>query len=770
MINNSFLRAKEELSIFLKKWWFQIILASIGFIFFLMGSVSGESFDDASIAQHGQFFYDMNINPLIYQVQGAYYTWISIGGYSIAIILQSFGYSNIITMQSAVKFPIILFALFSSFFIYSIAKNLNVPKNKAKIITLLFLTEPVLFYVAAIHGIPLVISMFFLISSIAFLQKGRNLASAVLYGVSCASYLYPIFAVPFLLRFIWKRNDLKASIGFTSILAISFLIGFVPSLMLYKLAGIALSYGSSATVVSSFFSSVPLPGYSFFDFLYLIPPNGLIHSSLLNISFILSMGLSSMLLAIIPRSSFFKFENLILFLTIQALLFIFFNPANAPQYLYAVSPLLLLCSVVLNNDILLAMLSFATLFDFLALITWNPTALLGLFFADTYPRLLSFSQTFPFNLYFFLSFIYGIIILAMIIYISYRIIFHLKLSLGNNEKEYQVKNREEELFYTKSSARIKYNFTTIVLVTVVVFFLVSPGFASLPNNFLQMNQINEQQVTPNLLNMEGSQIYIFAAPYLSIVDSKYYHLYNGTIDLKSYNPAIYNWFVTNASFPLNKSEALSETVEFPFEISNLSLMFDSSGKLSEPLYLSISGPHMHLDNIEVSSNVFKSASNNDYLYFNVSGDYNAGHYTFSITTPSNSTIQIIGSINNHENYTKKYTEYVANLTINKRIVNGSSLALLITGIPVFKIGGNVLSVIKKGNEYALNVRNTDISSPLIIHINGTFDYSMSLVLYLPSSRYINLWKDNPSDLVIGIFMLASTAWALIYLVRKVRQK
>lgn len=751
--------------IFIKKYWYQILIFSTALIYFLTGSLSGESFDDASVAQHGQFFYDMGINPLIYSVQGAYDTWIAIGGYSIAIFLQALGFSNIITMQTAVKFPFIIFSFFTTFFMYKLARGLNVPDNEAKIVSLVFLTEPVLYYVAAIHGIPLVISMFFLISSIAFLQNGKNSISAVLYGMACSTYLYPIFAIPFLFRFVWNRNGLKSAASFTSLVVVFFLIGILPSLLLYKLSGIPLSTGSSAVVVTSFFSPNFLPLYSFFDFLYLIPSNGFIYSSLLNILFLSTMGVSSILISVIPRTGFFKLENLLLFFTLQALLFILFNPANAPQYLYAVAPLLLLCSIIFNNEALMILLSFATLFDFLTLVTWNPTALLGLFFADTNPSLLSFTQTFPFHLVFYLSLIYGSIILVMTLVVAYKIFSNL---IPSSYRKIGSKVANHTTFYVNMNSRIRYNFTGIVLITILVFILVSPGFSNLPNNYLQINKINEQIVSPTVSETTNGQIYSFKAPYLSIVESKYYSYYNGTISLSSYNPAIYEWFFSNDTFSVNTSETLSETINLPFEVSNLSIKFASYGNISNPLYLSVTGFDQHLDNLTPTSTTYIGVYNVELIYYNISGVHNPGNYTFTISSSSTHPTQMMGTINNVQSFIKKYTKYVANLSINGRLFNGSSLALLVTGNPVFIIGNTTLQVIKTGEDYSLNVTNKLISSPILMSINGTFNCPMILTLYLPSSRYIDLWHNNLPDLALGAFMLSTTLYCLVYLVRKLK--
>ena len=767
MIKMPFKKVEEKIISSAKKWWFEILFVAISAIFFLVGSISGESFDDAAIAQHGQFFYDMNINPLIYSVQGAYYTWISIGGYSLAIFLQSIGFSNIVTMQTAVKFPIIVFGIFTVFFIYEIAKSLNISKTKAKIISLLFLAEPVLYYVAGIHGIPLVISMFFLIGSIAFLQKGKNLTGALLYGISCATYLYPIFAIPFLFRYILKNKGLKSSVFFTFLVMAFFIVGIVPSLLLYKISGISFGNGSTLTVVSSFFTPNNLPLYSFFDFLYFIPFGGLTYSPLLNILFLLSLSVSSILLAIIPRASFFKFENLILFLTIQALLFILFNPANAPQYLYAAAPFLLLCSIITEKDHLLIMLTFATLLDFLTLITWNPTALLGLFFADTYPKLLSYSQTFPFGLVFFLSFLYGSIILIMSLEVMFRIFHKTKCTYTDNNKFRDDFNLDAK-FYLKFESRIKYNLTAIVLVTVIAFFLVAPGFSHMPDNYLQMNQINEQKTQPAVSSSNGTQLFTFKPPYLAIVDHKYYNDYNGTISIQSYNPAIYEWFVTNASFPVNKDIILSESVNFPFEVSNLSILLASHSNLSGALYLSIVGDGYELKNITTSSTNFNNTYNTEYIYYNFSERYNPGKYTISLSSPSNSTIQLLGSVDNIASHTIKFTNYVANISINGVEKNGDSLALMVTGYPIFKIGSTVLSLTDNNSNIILPISNTLINSSLEVAINGTFDYKMELTVYLPSSRYINNWSANPEELVLGTFMLLSTLGSLVYLIRKVR--
>jgi hypothetical protein len=767
MIKMLLKKIENYIKLLIKNWWFEILAIAISAIFFLVGSISGESFDDAALAQHGQFFYDMNIDPLIYSIQGAYYTWILIGGYSLTIILQAIGFSNIITMQIGVKFPFILFGIFTSFFIYEIAKNLGIPRTKAKLVSLLFLTEPVLYYVAGIHGIPLVISMFFLIASLGFLQKGKYKTGAILYGVSCATYLYPIFGIPFLFRYFQKNKGIKSSVLLNFLILAFFLIGTVPSLLLYKLSGISFSNGSTVTVVSSFFTPINLPLYSLFDILYFLPFSGLRYSIFLNVLFLVSLGVSSILLAIIPRATFFKFDNLILFLTLQGLLFILFNPANAPQYLYAISPLLLLCSLIFKKDHLLVMLTFATLLDFLTLITWNPTALLGLFFADTYPKLLSYSQTFPFKLVFFLSFLYGIIILTMSIDVMLRIFKNMKSDSMDNKKYYDDSDLDTK-FYINSETRIKYNFVAILSTTVIVLFLIMPGLSNLPANYLQMNQINEQKTQPIVSSLNGTESFTFQPPYLSIVDHKYYKDYNGSISIKSYNPNIYEWFVTNDSFSVNKDSIISESLIFPFEVSNVSILLASKGNLSGSLFLTIAGKDHLLKNITISSSVYNHTYNTEYIYYNISGIFNPGNYTIFLSSPSNSSSFILGSCHNEEGYTIKFTKYVSNLSINGRVQNGDSLALLVSAYPVFKIGSVVLISTEINNNLILPISNTLITSSIHMTINGTFDYGMELTVYLPSSRYIDNWNENPVDVILGIFMLITTLGFLIYLLKKVR--
>ena len=567
--------------------------------------------------------------------------------------------------------------------------------------------------------------------------------------------------------YVLKNKGLKSSVFFISLIIAFFIIGTIPSLLLYKLSGISLSNGSSLTVVSSFFTPTNLPLYSFFDILYFIPYFSLTYSPLLNILFLISLTVSSILLSIIPRINFFKFENLVLFLTIQALFFILFNPANAPQYLYAVAPLLLLCSIIVKKDHFLIMLSFATMLDFLTLIAWNPTALLGLFFADTYPKLLFYSQTFPSNLVLFLSFLYGSIILILSLEILLRIFKNIKSSSVINKDFYEV-SKIDTKFYIKSESRIKYNLGAIVLVTVIVFFLVAPGFSSLPNNYLQMNQINEQKTQPIVSNSNGTQIFTFKPPYLSIVDKNYYNDYNGTILIHSYNPAIYDWFVTNASFPMNIDTVFSESVNFQFEVSDLSLLFASHGNLSGPLYLSIIGKDYSSENLTISSTDFNNTHDIEYIYYNLSGMFNPGNYTIVLSSPSSSQYQIIGSINNEEEYTKQFIKCVANLSINGEVKKGDSLALMVTGYPVFKIGSVILLSRENTSNLVIPIPPTLIQSTLKVTINGTFDCGMELTVYLPSSRYINNWSSNSEELVLGIFMLLSTVVSLVYLIGKIR--
>ena len=283
-----------------------------------------------------------------------------------------------------------------------------------------------------------------------------------------------------------------------------------------------------------------------------------------------------------------------------------------------------------------------------------------------------------------------------------------------------------------------------------------------------MNQINEQTAQPVVSCFSGTQAFTFKPPYLSIVNHRYYTDYNGTISIQSYNPAIYEWFVTNASFPVSKNTVLSETVTIPYEVSNLSILLASHGNLSGTLYLSLAVEHYLLKNLTISSSNFNTTYNIEYFYYNLSGLYNPGTYAISVSSSSNLTSQILGSVNNIESHTIKFTKYVANLSINGNVQSGDSLALLVAGYPVFKIGSAILPLTDIKNNLIMLISNTLINSSLVLTINGTFNYGMELTVYLPSSRYINNWNYNPDDLAIGSVMLMSTLGSLAYLIRKVR--
>ena len=179
-----------------KENWYGVSLIGISVVMFFVASLTGESFDDAAIAQHGQFFYYMGINPLFYNLQGAFYAWFSIGGYFIAIFIQLLGLSNIISMQLAVKFPLILAGILTSMFINIILQKFGYSRFKSQLISLVFLSEPVSFLIVGIQGTPLVLSTFFIVAFLAFLQRGNKFLSAILLGISASMYLYPLFVIP----------------------------------------------------------------------------------------------------------------------------------------------------------------------------------------------------------------------------------------------------------------------------------------------------------------------------------------------------------------------------------------------------------------------------------------------------------------------------------------------------------------------------------------------------------------------------------------------
>lgn len=755
---------------YIKKNSYGFLLVGISTLLFLVGSLTGESFDDAAFAQHGQFFYYMGINPLFYNLQGAFYTWFLIGGYFIAPFIQLFGFSNIISMQLAVKFPLILAGILTSIFINIILQKFGYSKFKSQLISLIFLSEPVSFLIVGIQGTPLVLSTFLIVAFVAFLQRGNKFLAAILLGISASMYLYPLFTIPFLIRYLWIKYNKRTTLLFLVIMFVIFAIGFLLPLFVYKIYGIKQLSSTSISVVYSFFSPIYLTGGSFFDFIYLIHAKEFIYSSFMNFAFLISIGGSSILLAIIPRFKFYSLENLVLFLTLQALLFILFNPSETVQYIYASIPLLLICFVILDNENILFLITLATIFDFLTVVTWNPTATLGLYFADTNPTLLSYTQSFPLDTYFYMGFLYGSTILVLTLYILKDIILGIRKSTEMSIPTKEKGEKGQKL--SKLKGKIEHNVVAIIVITSVVLLLVSPAFSDLPHNFQKINSINEQIVQPNRFYGSDVTHYTFQPIYLQGLDKEYFSLYNGTILLNGFSSTIYEYFGSDTVFLINKSTTMSMPINFPYEVSNVSLKLAVSGDISPPLHISLynSTTRAIYTFYSPTSTSYSSKYNFDYLYYNLTNALLPAKYSLQISDPSNSSFRIFGSIGLNQEILSKYGLNLSDinpLTINQRTYNNSTLALLVTGMPVFEINNQTLPLSIVNNQFTMNITNGLASAKMDVSINGNFNGKLILTLYLPASKYISTLNPNKQYLYEGFFMFFTMIAFLYYLTKKI---
>ena len=223
---------------------FALLLATYIFV----GALASHPFDDAVYAQNAQLFYFFRIPPIFSLRIGLYYNLINVGGYFLTVLFSLLKIQNVITIQIGVKIPFIIFAFLTAFVLYKIGSETNF---NGKYASLILLTSPIYFFTALIYGSAIIVSFFFLIASLLFIIRRRTALSAMFYGMSMGSYLYPMVAIPFLLRYFWVREGKKKAGIFFLISSVFAAIGQMVTFLLYFSKGAITQAPSSPLAIPS---------------------------------------------------------------------------------------------------------------------------------------------------------------------------------------------------------------------------------------------------------------------------------------------------------------------------------------------------------------------------------------------------------------------------------------------------------------------------------------------------------------------------------------
>ena len=361
----------------------------VGIAYAFIGIIAAHPYDDAVYAFNSQIFYYLHGSPFLYLPQGIFLDAINVAGYFPIALLTLFLKSNVLFIQLGVKIPFILFTFLSSYILYRIAKLLKFNEMYA---SLLFLTSPIYFFTSVIYGSAIVVSIFFLLLSLYLVLTKRFVLTAILYGVSTGMYLYPVFGIPIVARYIMvngRRRDTLIFIGISSLFAA---IGQLVILFIFLQRGqIGLSPISPSAYLSPYSS---IPYYDIFDFLNVFGKGGIVPGQLYNI---LYYGLSivfSLSYLLVKRRNVNE-ETLIIFLLVQGVLFAALAPYNLPSYMTAMIPLAIIAGFMLRRWIYIGLMWVSSFFSFLVMQTITHVGFI-VYFSDLNMKILT-TNIFPYS-------------------------------------------------------------------------------------------------------------------------------------------------------------------------------------------------------------------------------------------------------------------------------------------------------------------------------------------------------------------------------------
>ncbi len=600
----------------------------VGLAYAFIGIIAAHPFDDAIYAFNSEMFYYLHGSPILYLPQGIFLDAINLAGYFPVAILSVYLRSNILFIQAGVKIPFILFTFLSSWVLYKIAKQLKFNEIYA---TLLFLTSPIYFFTSVIYGSAIVVSIFFLLFSIHLALTRKYLLTAIMYGISTGMYLYPVFGIPIIARYLMVNGEKRDAVMFLAVSSLFAALGQLVILLFFIQRGqIGISPNSPSGYLSPYSSP---PYYDIFDFLSVFGKGGIVPGQLYNILYYGSSVVFSLSYLFVGKRNV-NAETLIIFLLIQGVLFAALAPYNLPSYMSAMIPLAIIASLMLKRWIYIGLMWVSSLFSFLVMQTITHVGFI-VYFSDLNMKILTT------NIYPYSTFPSWINSVAGTLYVVSLLLF---IPLSLLRKKGNMARLRKSLIAQSATIGV------IVIVGVV---LLAPVASSVPQNMYLAPSIDS-------FSASGSNEYIVGT---SLVATYYFP------DLGSMDKAGIDHFLGKIEFPSNyysvytlsgssvvKSGSFKQTILLPYPLLDAKLQFfgSSSGEISITLENSTSS--ISLQELQ--------QGNSTVLAFNT-GPYLSGKYLI-----------------------------IVNSSVPLQLHNSTSPALSITGIPMFglaTIDGMVIS-------------------------------------------------------------------------------
>ena len=531
---------------------YALLLAAYLFV----GALASHPFDDAIYAQNAQFFYFFRVPPVLSLPMGLYYDAINVGGYFITILLGLMKVQNVITIQIGVKIPFIIFSFLTAFVLYRIGSEMDF---NGKYASLILLTSPIYFFTALIYGSAIIVSVFFLIASLFFIIRKKTAMSAVFYGMSMGSYLYPIIAIPILLRYFWVREGRKSAGIFLLVSSVFFAIGQFVTFLLYFYKGIQSQAPISPTTFFGPMTSVQ--PYSPLDILNIFNLGRTVPGETINILYYGSAIIASLIYFLLPRDKV-NLSSLVIFLFVQGILFSSLAPGNLPSYMAAGIPLAIIVAFMFKRWIFIGLIWVSSFFSFWVMQTINPVGFL-IYFSDINHKILSIKNMYPSWAVDAAGSIYTISILLNLLFLRQR----------KREGKWSLK----KTVVSQSSV--------ISVIVVVGMLVLMPVAESLPSGMYLAPEVNTFQSTdfsPSIVN--GDLVVKYYLPLLLLNIHEKNEYLTGVIVYDNTRISPYN--VTGETL-IQGNHSYSLQIPYPIRDAEMTLYSPDYGSMS--IYLEADG-------------------------------------------------------------------------------------------------------------------------------------------------------------------------------------
>lgn len=752
--------------------FYGVVFAIVAVLMILIGAVTSHIFDDAAYAQHANWFYYLGINPLYYWTQGTYYLGILLAGYSPILLFQGVGIHNVVLEQIGVKLPFIVAALLCGLVARGILIHLGVRETQADVAAVLLVSSPIVFYAAAIHGTPIVIGVLFLLASLLYLFKGRFDVSALLFGVSASTFLYPIFSLPVFVRYVAVKSNKREAGSFVLWSIATLILGQLPPLFLYLTNGIPFSSGLLVSPGNNGVGGPAYPpSYSLYGILNLAGLPTALTTTEYSAIFILAMAIPSIVYGFGATREDYTPRNLVTFQFLQAATFVVFSPGNSPQYFVALAPFLIIEGFIWRESILVWANLAIGLLVLVTLATWGPGDIFG-FLRNTDPSLGQFQQYFPSVIPITLGVVYGATVATLTFFWLRKRFLRPRII---NRSEWADRR---QLFQRELKGDLATSLAFCALSTLLVFAIVGSSLAHPPTTMQMTDQLNTWTATLSSSTFNNSSgitsityelpgiVYLFNPETRTAADT--------VLNLTPFNGQILNWGALNATFSYSQTSSLAERLILPTSESSVAFQLVTYGEAPSNTIVELcAGDNLSSCNVvtkQIGNNatVTNISANGRVMQFQVNASFSAGSYFLIITGTSATTYFAGGSTD------------PPSLSIPRLIVNGvenpnATLALIVSATPLLMIrAGNSppLAIENNGRFSEVNIPGEFLAPILTIAIGQTSSPLSSnpvLTLSIPFSAYEPLWNSQLLEIALGFatFVVLGfvSAWWMISLAR-----